>query len=754
MAKDFEALIKAVLDTNDVPRQIRDEIENNPNCVVDLKINSKKLVSDIEQALSKSFDIKLNPIINTTGNPGNNIAQQVKSEIETNIERKTIDIDLKKVLKTKGIDDALSQKILDSFRKDVGLTELSLKSLDVQFERTKKGAKQLKSIKFTGIDEDGKTVTVLSKIDKKTQDVSSELTRVSQKFGDASRSANQTSETFTKLYNIQKQINSLRVAEVGLDISKNSNQIAEIQHQIGELLSEYAQLLNLNFDDLSQSELDKLGETAQTAAKKIDLLQSKLIDTEGAVGALEASTLKNKMNTWLDKNSKAAKEYGGAIEILNERLDELVRNGDLTKSSLREIEREFKDIQQKAISAGLAGKSFSDRLKKALGGLAGFFTFETVFDKTIELLQDMYQQVYSIDAAMVNLQKVTDETSTRYERFLSSAAKSAKELGRSISSLIEQTADWAKLGYSMDEAEELAKLSSIYANVAEVDDSTAVSDMVTAMKAFNIEASKAVTVIDPLNELGNTFATDAAALGDALSKSASAMRAAGTDMYKTLAMITGGSEITRNAGEFGNFLKVASMRIRGMKGELEELGEEVDESVNSISKVQTQILNLTHGKVNIFDDAGEFRDYYEIMKDIADVVDELTSTEQASLTEILFGKQRGNQGQALLQAFQSGQIEKAYQTAISSAGSAAAEQEKWMEGLEAKVEQFKAAWQELSMTVLDSDFLKGLVDAGTSAVEILTKLIDVLGLLPTVLSAAGITAFIKNLDCAKARLFS
>lgn len=61
----------------------------------------------------------------------------------------------------------------------------------------------------------------------------------------------------------------------------------------------------------------------------------------------------------------------------------------------------------------------------------------------------------------------------------------------------------------------------------------------------------------------NKFAVDAASLGDALSKSASAMNAAGTDMYKTLAMITGGSEITQNAGEFGNFLKVASMRLRG-----------------------------------------------------------------------------------------------------------------------------------------------------------------------------------------------
>lgn len=183
-----------------------------------------------------------------------------------------------------------------------------------------------------------------------------------------------------------------------------------------------------------------------------------------------------------------------------------------------------------------------------------------------------------------------------------------------------------------------------------------------------------------------------------------------------------------------------------MKGELEELGEEVDESVDSISKVQTQILNLTGGQVNIFDDTGEFRDYYDIMLDISKVVDDLTSTDRASLYEILFGKMRGNQGAALIEAFQSGQIGKAYDTVLKSAGSAAAEQSKWMQSLEAKVQQFQAAWQELSMTVLDSDFLKGLVDTGTTLLEVLTAIVDTIGVFPTLLAGAGITAFVKNLD--------
>lgn len=364
----------------------------------------------------------------------------------------------------------------------------------------------------------------------------------------------------------------------------------------------------------------------------------------------------------------------------------------------------------------------------------------------------MYQNVYEIDTAMTNLKKVTDETDAVYSRFLSRSAKSAKELGSTVSDLVTQTSEWAKLGYSLTDAEELSKLSSIYVNVGEVDTETAVSDMITAMKAFEIETEDAVHIIDVYNELGNNFAISSAKLGEGISNSASALALAGADLEQASAMITGIAEITQDAPEAGNALKIFSMRIRGMKGELEELGEEVDDNVESISKIQTQILNLTHGEVNIFDDNGEFRNYYEIMQEIADIYDELSSTEQSSLSEILFGKQRGNAGAALIQAFQNGQIEKAYQSAAESMGSAYAEQEKWMDSLQAKTQQLQAVWEELSQAFMDDGFLKGLVDTVTDLLSFLTDVVETFGTIPTLVIAIATAMSFKNIG--KDKMFS
>ena len=589
------------------------------------------------------------------------------------------------------------------------------------------------------------SATQLAHLGDITSETAARVDLLRAKLQDAS-AAEALNTSFKNLYDTAKKISQLEIKIAGLDPTKNSSQISVLTTQLNGLKTAYATMKQSVQGGLSAEQVKKLGDVSKETADKVALIKAKLEDAKKYASSLQVITFDNEMSTWLERNSRASKNFGESIDALKNKLRTLNSTGELTESALKDLKDEFKSIKQQAIAAGEVGRSFGSRFSKAFQSIANYLSVATIIDAAVDSLREMYQAVSEVDAAMINLMKVTDESATRYDKFLKNSAKSAKELGRSVSSLVEQSANWAKLGYTLDESEELAKLSSIYANVAEVDDSTAVSDMVTAMKAFNIEAEKAVTVIDPLNELGNTFATDAAALGDALSRSASAMNAAGTDMYKTLAMITGGAEITQNASEFGNFLKVASMRIRGMKGELEELGEEVDESVDSISKVQTQILNLTHGEVNIFDDMGEFRDYYEIMEDISEVYDKLSSTEQASLAEILFGKMRGNQGQALLQAFQSGQIQKAYETALNSAGSAATEQEKWMQGLEAKVQRFQAAWQELSMTVLNSDFLKGLIDSGTALLEILTGIVDAGAAIPLIFGGVGITAFVQNLD--------
>ena len=360
-------------------------------------------------------------------------------------------------------------------------------------------------------------------------------------------------------------------------------------------------------------------------------------------------------------------------------------------------------------------------------------------------IEEMYQEMCDIHDAMEELYKITDQTDERYQAFLKTSIENSKELGRSISSLIAQSAQWAGQGFSLDQSEALAKIGSVYANTADISDAAAVTDLAAAMEAFRIRASDAMTVIDPLNKLGKEFAVSSGDLGDGLQKSASAMAAAGADMHQTLAMLAGGAEITQNAGEFGDFLKIGAMRIRGMKDELEAMGEEADLSADSVQKIQSQILRLTYGNVDIFDNPDQLKSYYKIMEEISDVYGTLSSKRQAALSDLLFGSQNQKQGDALIRSFQSGQVQKAYEAAASSSGSAYKAQEDWMNSMQAKTTQFQAAFQSLSNTIFSDNLPKFFTDLGTAGVSALDNLIEKFGALNTLATIGGGFLGAKNL---------
>ena len=548
---------------------------------------------------------------------------------------------------------------------------------------------------------------------------------------------------------ITSAINELNRLQKSSVFSNNSaNPVVEqTKQQITQLIAKYQTLMAEMQGNITPAGLENIRNKLIGLSNQFILVTStaKNFDSQlksnNSVDKLaqKVALLTARIEAFKKVNSKSVKQFGSQYDSM---LSEL-RNPNIDEATYNRINKQFQVMRQEIVAADKAGKNFFDLFKEKSKKFIGWFSLTYMFSLATRTIRSMISDVATLDKAMTNLKKVTDETESNYARFLKIASKQAQELHSTITDLVEQTATWAKLGYSLQDAQNLAKTSMIYSKVGEIENATAVSDLVTVMKAFNIESSKSITIVDALNELGNNFATSAGELGEGLTKSASALQVANNSFEQSIALLTGGSEITQNANEMGSALKVISMRIRGMKGDLEALGEEY-ENIESISKIQTQILNLTKGKVNIFDNNGNFRATYDILKDISEIYNDLSDPDRANLTEILFGKLRGNQGVALIQAFQSGQIQKAYETALNSVGSAQKEFDSWSKSIEAHVETFKSAFESLSNAVFENDFLKSLVDSGTKFVNILENIINKIGIIPTILAGISITKAFKN----------
>lgn len=195
-----------------------------------------------------------------------------------------------------------------------------------------------------------------------------------------------------------------------------------------------------------------------------------------------------------------------------------------------------------------------------------------------------------------------------------------------------------------------------------------------------------------------------------------------------------------------NALKIVSLRLQNQAGKLQEIGEDY-EDIESVSKVQTQIYNLTHGKVNIMqaNDPNSFKSTYEILEQVAEVIKELNDTEASELVQLMFGKSRANQGMAILQAFQSGQVQKAFEAANDAENSAINEHEKWLNSLDAKIAQLKAAGQSFSLEFLDTKLVKGATDALTGLLNIITKIMSEISSIPIIFTGIiSSLAMIKN----------
>ena len=361
-------------------------------------------------------------------------------------------------------------------------------------------------------------------------------------------------------------------------------------------------------------------------------------------------------------------------------------------------------------------------------------------------LQKMAEAVREIDTAMTSLYKVTDETNARYTRFLTNTLQNAKNLGRTVTDLIEQTANWAKLGFSLNQAEELAKTSSIYANISGIDDDTAINDLAAAMKEFRIEAADSIEIVDKLSNLGKTYSTSSASFGEALGVSASALASAGNSMDESLALIAALSEITQDSEEAGNALQTLGERMAGADGDAGTYSKELNQLSQQILSF-TQTADTPRG-ISLFTDSTrkECKSTYQLLFDISQVWGQLNEKNQSALLDTLVGSEYSNALSELLSNMS--QADSALNTVLSSSGSALEAQERALDSIDAKTAQFEAAFHSLANTVVDSGLLKFFVDLGTSGVSALDSLINKIGVLPSLGAAIGGTLAFKNVGMA------
>lgn len=568
---------------------------------------------------------------------------------------------------------------------------------------------------------------------------------------------------YNELIRLQKEYARVQVEYEKSGGAGAGNAVENIKTKLEEARQAYEAFYSETRDSLSTKQLTTLDANAEKTASALEKIRQKMsplkqgtTEYQDALTKLnqEITTTTKHLNQWTaSKHGKSADSYRGLQNSLTSliKLQGQLENGEISKdtfdSKFKEIRSDIAGYNKEIRNAGESTQTFSTRI----AGLASKFAQWVSVTQVVMLLgrsiKQMVKNVKDLDTAMTELKKVTDETDSTYTRFLEGANTRAKRMGATVVDTVTATADYARLGYNIDEASELADASIIYKNVGDgiTNVSEASESIISTMKAFNIEASDSMTIVDKFNEIGNNFAISSKGIGDALLNSASSLATANNTLEESIALITAGNTVVQNPEKVGTALKTISMYLRAAQTEAEDAGESTDGMAKSVSELRSELLALTGGKVDIQLDKDTFKSTYEIMKDLSKVWGELSDLTKANIVEKIGGKRNANVVTAILGNFNV--AEDAVKTAADSSGSALSENAKYLDSIEGKMSKLKATFEETSSAIINSDLIKLIVEGGETILSVIGKINEKAGSLGA--AATSITTIITLMKALK-----
>lgn len=674
--------------------------------------------------------------------------------------------------------NAADELISTSFEKIGNKFEIPLKKLDELISKEKEAAKASQNDNTSSVKKNKTEKEQIKEVKKAYETLISTEEKFQQLENKRNRSDLSKSEiyTYTKLNEQRKQAQAIIDAssekikkEVGLE-----QEHLNIINQVTKALEEQNKVEDKERSDKLKSDLQSLidktekmsvnpkfiesfrNELRDAAFKATDALSGtddEIIEITGDLEKLTSNIPKDKLESSFTKLEKLGLDVANILnnntamssrlrkefEKLGMEIQQALDSGHWNDiGGLQEYQQKLLKLQKIMKQTGQDGDSMWRRIGNRLADMnskmiAQYLSWQDI----IRYIRQISGEVIKLDTALTELRKVSDAPDDRLQQSLGKSTETAKELGDTIDDVIKVTSDWARLGYNVDEAEELARVTTLFKNVGDnMSAEDASSFMISTLKGFEMEADQAMDIADKFNEVANNFAIDTMGIGDALQRSAASFNAANTDLNESIALITATNAVVQNPESVGTMWKTVSARIRGAKAELEEAGEDTEGMVESTSKLRALVKGFTG--FDIMEDEKTFKSIYDIILGIGEKWQDLNDIDRAALLEALAGKRAGNALAAALNNVDD--LKAAYETALNASGSAMKEQENYEQSIQYSIDRLKATAQDLAQDFMSSDLIKGSIDFLNTILELLDKIVEKTGNLTPIITALG-TAF-------------
>lgn len=366
-----------------------------------------------------------------------------------------------------------------------------------------------------------------------------------------------------------------------------------------------------------------------------------------------------------------------------------------------------------------------DKMKDTLANTVRWTIASTAINSISGAVQKAWGFTKDLDSALTDIRVVTNKSAEDMAQFARQANEAAKALGQSTKAYAEASLIYYQQGLSDSDVAARTDTTLRVANVTG-QSAASVSEQLTAVwNGYKVSAEESELYIDKLAAVAASTASDLEELSTGMSKVASAASNMGVDIDQLNGMLATTISVTRQAPEsVGTAFKTIFARISDI-----ESGLDGETSLGEYTEKMKQL------GFDVLDSNNNLRDMGDVIEEIGDKWENLTREQQVSLAQTMAGTRQYNNLLALFENWD--MYNAASSTSQKAAGTLEKQNEIALDKIDKKIQQLQASTEELWLTLIDSDFFKGLIDGFTSLVELVTQFTKNLGGAKTVLLAFG-----------------
>ena len=323
---------------------------------------------------------------------------------------------------------------------------------------------------------------------------------------------------------------------------------------------------------------------------------------------------------------------------------------------------------------------FSSSLEASNARVLAFGASAGIIFQVSKAFKELFKNTIQVEKSMADIQVVMNANVRELENYRSNIFKIAKQTGQSFFEVSKAATELARQGLTTEKTLVRLKDALVLSRLSGMDTMDAVDALTAAINGFGEAVVNSTRLVDKFAEVDQKFAVSSKDLAEAFKRVGSTAVDAGVNIDELIALVTTAQQVTARGGSvIGNSLKTIFTRSQRPQvlDDLEKAG------------IQTKKFS------------GESLSAIDVLKNLANTYDKLTSSNKSFVSETVGGVFQINVLKALLKDMggEFSNYESALKTSENAAGAAAKKNELLNKTLSSLINVSVENFRELSVVI-------------------------------------------------------